>query len=238
MSADKKAAPRVAVFTMTRDRIGYTKRTFRSMADTSAGHPYDHWVFDQGSTDGTVDWLKESVALGNIMSYSAWGENVGLHVGMNRAHRALLDAGYDYIMKVDNDAEFKTKHWLRKLLRAQSSLGNRSVVSPRIVGLSNPVIPFAKKRIGGFRVSFMSIIGGICRLMPRDAIEDFEFCERLPLAHGGDAWFADYCKRENIPLVYIEDIRVRHMDSTQRQELDNPDYFNRKFFESYIPYGI
>lgn len=230
--------PKVAIFTMTRDRLEYTKRTLRSMRENRPGLAYDHWFFDNGSTDGTIGYLAQLRDIGRIYVIESFSENRGLHVSMNYAHRVLLDAGYRYIMKVDNDVEFKTKHWLRKLVRAQKCLAPGSVVSPKVEGLDHPPEPFARRRIDGWSVQFLDIIGGITRLMPRESIKDFKFNERMPLSWGGDLTFANHCERNIIPMAYITDIRVRHMDSTAGQEAANPEYMRRKEYEAYIPYGL
>ena len=230
--------PRIAVFTMTRDRLDYTKRTLDSMRQSRPGHTYDHWFFDNGSTDGTVEYLETLLRDKRIKSLTASATNQGLHRTMNLAHDLLLGLKYDFIMKVDNDVEFKTRHWLKKLIRAQKCLAPGSVVSPKVEGLNHPPEPFARRNIDGWSVQFLDIIGGITRLMPRKSIADFEFNERMPLSWGGDATFANHCERNIIPMAYVTDIRVRHMDGTKGQESHNPDYFKRKEYEAYISYGL
>ena len=50
---------KIAVYTLTRDRIEYTKECF-AMLESKAGIEYDHYIVDNGSQDGTVEWLKEN----------------------------------------------------------------------------------------------------------------------------------------------------------------------------------
>jgi GT2 family glycosyltransferase len=47
---------RIAVVTLTRDRLEYTKHCFETLR-VNAGCDYDHFVLDQGSGDGTAEWL-------------------------------------------------------------------------------------------------------------------------------------------------------------------------------------
>lgn len=55
----KKEPPKVAVFSLTYDRLAYTKECFDSMYKT-AGYPIDvHVIVDNGSKDGTIEWVKE-----------------------------------------------------------------------------------------------------------------------------------------------------------------------------------
>jgi len=230
--------PKVAIYTFTRDRLDYTKRTLDSMRDTRPGHAYDHWIFDQGSEDGTQEYIKAKIAHGRLFDLTEFGHNLGLHVGKNTAHDQLLTAGYDFIMKVDNDIEFKTQHWLRKLLAAYRALGNDAVISPRIKGLNNPPQSWADKRVGKFNFAFVSILGGATRFTTRKTIESFRYNERMPMAMGAASTFANHCMAFNIPLAYCEDIIVRHMDTTKGQEEANPDYFDRSAMERIIPYGL
>ncbi len=47
---------RIAVLTLTRDRLDYTQHCFQTLQEF-AGCDFDHYVLDQGSTDDTVDCL-------------------------------------------------------------------------------------------------------------------------------------------------------------------------------------
>lgn len=226
---------KVGIFTLTRDRLAMTQATLASMRSCRPAYAYDHWFFDQGSTDGTVEWLEKDGRAHKVISF---GENKGLHVAMNIAHAALIGAGYDLVMKVDNDIEFKTSKWLKKLVRAQRLLAPGSVVSPKVENLRFPPEVFARKRIGDFTFSFLDIIGGATRLMPKESIEDFMFNERMPLAWGGDATFANHCARRTIPMAYVEEVRVRHMLDDDAQREAHPDYMKRKDFEAHIPYPL
>jgi hypothetical protein len=117
-------------------------------------------------------------------------------------------------------------------------LAKGSIVGAHIENLEYPPEPFATKRIGGFTMQFLDIIGGQVRLMPRKSIEGFRFNERMPLAWGGDATFANYCERNTIPMVRVGEIRAKHMMTDPEQTKHSPAYMKRRVFEAYIPYGI
>jgi GT2 family glycosyltransferase len=73
---------KIAIYTLTRDRIEYTKKCFQSLQE-NAGYSYDHYIIDNGSKDGTADWLKE----GNYTKVIYNPENVGISNGSNQALR-------------------------------------------------------------------------------------------------------------------------------------------------------
>src|SRR5512134_1510981 len=92
---------RVAVLTLTRDRLEYMQHCFASLRH-NAGCDYDHFVLDQGSTDGTQRWLMNGVYAGLSLLH----ENIGI----SRGHNKLLDmiqvvGTYDVYVTFDNDCE-------------------------------------------------------------------------------------------------------------------------------------
>ena len=229
---------RVAVFTLTRDRLDYTQRTFASMRERRPDHAYDHYVWDMGSTDGTAEWLADQQDAGRIKGWVLCGKNLGQHVGSNRAHDWLIGQGYDYLLRVDNDCEFKTDRWLKKLVRAQRALGAAAIVAPRVRGLDHPPAPIAVLQKDGLNFTFVQILGGICRLMSAKALEGFRFEERMPLAIGEAQALGEHCRTRIIPMAYVEDVVVRHMETTQGQIAADPAYHERSFYERHIPYGL
>lgn len=235
--------PKVAIVTLTRDRLVSTRNTFESMRQARPGHKYHHYVYDQGSTDGTEQWLCDMHEAGRLHSVTRWGENVGISVGFNRAFNALKDS-YDFIMSVDNDCEFKTKHWLKKLLNAHKALSKkdaRTIIAPRVKNLQNVPSTYAIHAEGGFRFSFVEILGGICRLIPVGALtcgDGFTFEERLPKAFGQDQYLAKWCRTNIIPMAYVENVLVRHMQTDADQQIHIPEYYGRKQYELYVPYGL
>jgi len=49
---------KIAIYTLTRDRLQYTQDCFSSLWQ-NAGMPFDHYIVDNGSEDGTVEWLMQ-----------------------------------------------------------------------------------------------------------------------------------------------------------------------------------
>ena len=66
---------KIAIYTLTRDRLLYTKQTFVSLWE-HAGYPFDHFIVDNGSTDGTPEWLTENA--GRFRALLLQPENPGI----------------------------------------------------------------------------------------------------------------------------------------------------------------
>ena len=126
--------PRVAVFSLTYDRLSETTVSFGSLQNT-ANYPFTHIVVDNGSSDGTVNWLKE-YSKDKDVQLIINADNKGISVASNQAVDWAMDQKYDIIVKVDNDAIFKTKGWLNKMVRIWK--GNRKLaLSCYISGLED-----------------------------------------------------------------------------------------------------
>lgn len=233
--------PKIAIFTLCRDRLEYTKKTFEEMRKT-AGIKFDHFVLNNGSTDDTDKWLKENEKLFKKVIYSP--DNKGIWVGINILLRETnFFEGYEFVCKVDNDVEFfndsRSKDWLLKLYKiSMSALGEEWILSPYIGGLG--------RRTGGAprtgidliqrqKISTSMHVGGICLFTPQKAYSEF-MPETMAISMGWDVFFCSKLRGQSYRCGYIEDIIIKHRDGTVGQEEKNKDYYNRKVYESKIAY--
>lgn len=221
----------IAVYTITRDRLDYTKKSFDSLA-TKAGTTYDHYVWDNGSTDGTADWLRDQDGLrvygGDL--------NVGQHVAANVMLKEIRAKSYDYIVRFDNDCYIRTKRILSRMVEASRVLEDKTILSPDIIGLKHPVERFAYKDEGKYNFGFVEILGGICRLHPTKLWGDFTFDVRHPMGIGDASQVSKWAVANNVPMAYVENLKVTHGKSTRDQERDIPDYFNDHYSLQRYPY--
>lgn len=83
---------KVAVFSITYDRLEYTKKSFESLNKT-AGYKFDHFIVDNGSADGTQAWLS-SYAVDTRHQYvqTIWNkDNKGISIASNQAIDLIKD---------------------------------------------------------------------------------------------------------------------------------------------------
>jgi len=91
---------KIAIYTLTRDRLEYTEHCFASLKAQSWGYPYDHFVFDNGSQDGTVDWLRNEY---KPFFLARDDYNKGISLASNILLSEIFHGNYDLIIKMDND---------------------------------------------------------------------------------------------------------------------------------------
>ena len=213
---------KVAIFTLTMDRIDYTKKMYKTMKD-KAGYNFDWFVVDNGSDDGTQYWLDGKAKT----KYNK--KNVGISKGSNQALDMIGD-NYELIIKVDNDCEFITDNWLVELVNFYQSQRN-FVLSPRVEGLrDNPGgVPRTQYvYVGEHFLGLAPHLGGICEVAPAKIYKNFRWEDKDFLHGDQDYVFSQYAVNNGFILAYHENIIVEHIDSTSGQANKYPEYEEAK----------
>ena len=102
---------RTAVIMLTYNRKHYTEKTLLNYErQLSSERCFDFYLYDNGSADGTAEFLKSYS--GSLKIQTTFGDR---NIGIAEATKWLLrekcfDRGYDYIVKVDDD-EFLPEDW-------------------------------------------------------------------------------------------------------------------------------
>ena len=200
----------IAVFTLTRERLYYTKTCF-DLLNRKAGMDFKHIVIDNGSKDGTVEWLKEYNAYRKVYL----PENKGLKYGVNLAFEIIKEIkDIDFILKFDNDCEVLTEGFLRELVEAYNLIGGKVLLSPYVKGIVNQVKRTRYVKIGEYTYGNVGHLGGICLFMPREFLEEigWEIKAKLPYARGVDSYLSSKARKLGYNLFYVENIFVKHIE--------------------------
>lgn len=227
-----------AIFSLTRDRLAYTKTCFASLRE-KAGLQFDHYVIDNGSEDGTYDWLLDEYKPYRVVGFNA---NMGISIASNSAvNRILVDTpaseiASTLIIKTDNDCKVITPNILAAFASIYSETeAERWVLSPRVEGINNQPKRVREHSIAGWRIGVTAIVGGLFQVVPasiyREFMADGGFDEKLPRGWGQDDWLCDWLARNSYAKGYVEDLGVEHYLGTTGQHLDMPSYTERKWSE-------
>lgn len=217
---------RIAVLSLTRDRLAYTKHCFETL-NKRAGCRFGHFVLDQGSTDGTLQWLSE-VYRPTALVVSP--ENIGIHKGWNRLLSEAEDHGeYDAFVTFDNDCEVLERGTLRRVCRV--AVENRAVLSPTVLGLKNPPVPTSFVTMSNEPVGLFPTPGGIFRCLPAAFTHQFSFDTRMPIWGGDEQHVGRQALLRGFRIGYLMDWHVNHYETTVGQEATYPEYFERKYAE-------
>jgi len=224
----EKPLPKVAIFTLTMNRLEYTKVMYESLR--KSGYPFDWYVIDQGSTDETVSWLTS--LKDKTIHLTQLKENIGISKGSNLALNQIGDK-YDFVLKIDNDAELLTNDWLLKLLRIFEAHW-QIILSPYVEGLEENIggsPRLAYRQLRSHLVGVTPHIGGLFVMAHKSAYKDFRWDEKDFLHGMQDLVFSREIQKKGYLVAYVEDMRVAHQKGTLGQKKEYPEYFKHRVYE-------
>jgi GT2 family glycosyltransferase len=195
---------KVAAVTITYNRLDLTKRTVESFYDKTS---VDCHVFiDNGSTDGTQEYLKD-------FNHILLEKNYGIAYAFKQAVLQLSD--YDYILKLDNDVETVTPDIVGKMLKFYEINGQNFILSPVDLNIDKGFSPavFGERTLNGYKARFTTHTGGAFQLAPTG------ICKRLCIEYKhlscGDFMIGQYYRRHAYKPTYLIDLEMKHIGINQ-----------------------
>lgn len=123
----------VSVVTLTHNKLAWTRRCVGSLLGTT-WRPWELVVVDNGSTDGTADWLREfrseAGRAGVAVSLLLNARNVGCSTARNQGVAA---ARGERIVFVDNDVALRSRGWLERLSEPFARDARVGMTGPKLV---------------------------------------------------------------------------------------------------------
>lgn len=201
---------KVAAITITYNRLELTKKTVESFnSKTSVDF---HLFIDNGSTDGTQEYLKDKY---NILLE----KNYGIAYAFREAVNTLK--GFDYILKLDNDVETVTPDMINLMLAFYHLNGINYVCSPVDLNLDKSFAPavFGHEDKNGYNAEFTTHTGGAFQLIP------YSICQRLCIEFNhlkcGDYMIGKYFRRHGYRPTYLKDLQMKHIGINQSTPTQN-----------------
>lgn len=223
----------IAVYSLTRERKAYVEISFASLKE-KAGYPYKHWVFENGSQDGTHEWVILNCEPSRTFMAAT---NQGISIASNICVKAILAMDNpDLVIKMDSDCQVITPNILASFARIyEDPEAQRWVLAPRVQGIVNQPRRVRTHQLAGHEIGVTAIVGGIFHVVPtkiyREFMQDGGYDEGLPLAALQDDQFCEWLRAHGYQKGYVEDLECAHIDGTAGQAAKYPEYFQRKWRE-------
>lgn len=195
---------KVAAVTITFNRLELTKRTIESFySKTSVDY---HLFIDNGSTDGTAEWITQ-------FDHILLGKNYGIAYALATAVKAL--SGYDFILKLDNDIEVVTEDVVNKMLAFHEKVKDNFVCSPVDEMIDPAFYPsiLSKTKIAGYNIQITSHTGGAFQLMPEKICR--MLCDDYRHLAKGDYMIGHYYRMKGYKPAYLTDLSIKHIGLNQ-----------------------
>jgi len=226
---------KIAMYSLTRDRLEYTKKCFEILWG-KAGIEFDHYIIDNGSDDGTQDWLHANSHHFKQIVFN--DKNYGISIASNQALASIFtNHSYDYVVKFDNDCEIVTPNCLKLAIDAMEEvkiLKHKFVASPIVNGIHNQPKQVGNVKTTNFTFWRVGIIGGLFHIVPGLLYSKWKYPTNLPKAWGQDDRFCEWAFKNGYRFGYIEELVVNHYETTGGQAKRFPEYFIRKRKEEII----
>lgn len=123
----------VSVIILTHNQLEHTKLCLQSIEQHTA-EPHEIIIVDNGSTDGTLDYLSEYVHRCSNVRVVSNRENLGFAAGNNQG---LALATGDYVLLLNNDTVV-TDGWLTRMLSVFDRFPETGIVGPVTNYISGP----------------------------------------------------------------------------------------------------
>lgn len=194
---------KVAAITITFNRLDLTKRMIESFySKTNVDY---HLFVDNGSTDGTQEWIKQ-------FNHIRLDKNYGIAYAFVCGVNALGE--YDYILKLDNDIEIITDGIIKRMLLFFYQ-NNHFVASPTDLLLDKNFAPrsFGKEKRNGFNIEYVTHTGGAFQMMPIDAAK--LLVRQYKALAMGDYAIGQFLKGRGYKPVYLRDLEMKHTGLNQ-----------------------
>ena len=190
----------VAAITITYNRLELTKRTIDSFySKTSVDY---HLFIDNGSTDGTQEYLKDK--FDHIFLDANYGITEAFCLAVSKLE------GYDYILKLDNDVETVTEDIIAKMVLFLEKQQNYAI-SPVDLNLLPNFKPVTLRKFmkDGYKVEVSSHTGGAFQLARTDIVK--RLCKDKRHFKKGDYMIGHWYRRNNILPAYLTDLEMKHI---------------------------
>jgi O-antigen biosynthesis protein len=122
-----------SIVILTFNQLKYTKECVESIRKHTP-EPHEVIFVDNGSTDGTVKWLKKLVGENSNYSLIENGKNLGFAKGCNQGIEA---SSGEYILLLNNDVVV-TQDWLSGMLECLNNAADIGIVGPMTNSISGP----------------------------------------------------------------------------------------------------
>ncbi|WP_410511872.1 bifunctional glycosyltransferase family 2 protein/class I SAM-dependent methyltransferase [Paenibacillus sp. BR2-3] len=222
---------KTSIVILTRNNLTYTKLCLESIRRYTQEGSYELIIVDNGSTDGTVEWLKEQPDLHVLYNK----ENLGFPKGCNQGMAAATG---DYMLLLNNDT-IVTVNWLDQLLnclRSDERIGAVGPVTNAAAYYTAIPVPYRTlEELDLFAGEYNKAdpakweerikLIGYCLLMKREVFEKVGWLdERFSPGNYEDE---DYCLRirfAGYKLMLCKDTFIQHFGSASFNE--NPSSFS------------
>ncbi|WP_017317709.1 O-linked N-acetylglucosamine transferase family protein [Mastigocladopsis repens] len=201
---------------VTFNRLEFTKQAIASIVKYTS-FPHVITVVDNGSQDGTQEYLKKLIQTEIIKNIVLLERNIGVAKASNLAW--LQEPNALYYLKYDNDIVIQKNNWLFTLVSVIDAVPEVGVIGYNFEPISYPLQVVGNHRI---RIKEEGNIGGACFLIPKRTQDILGYwCEEYGLYGFEDVDYSLRVKLAGLLNAYMEDEKIGiHLPAGRAAKID------------------
>ncbi len=206
---------RASVVIVTYNRIAMLRECMESVLANTGDIEHEIIVWDNASTDGTGEYLRELAETHPHLSIVTSEMNVGL----NGVALGTQRASGDYIVKMDDDVVEVPPGWLAEMIRSFERVPGAGFLATNVVqdeatqGGKPPDDLYAAIDYGEGVVIEHGPAGGWCNITSRAVVDRIGGFKEIPgrIFFSEDGEFARRCLLSGLHIGIIRNVTVRHL---------------------------
>jgi len=203
LSCNYRAFGSIAIVIPVLNNLDFTKKVLSGIKCMK--NPVTVILIDDGSTDGTQEFMLGMVKQRYPLIYHRHNTNLGVNKSWNEGVRIARSIGAEYIAIINNDLEL-SRDWEIPMLK---------MLEDKSIGVVSPYSTHGEKlpKQWGASASINPLgfdILGCCFMFRSDLIASIGYIPETLHTYYGDNWFSEQTKAAGMQVVYCPDSLVHH----------------------------
>lgn len=214
-----------SIVIVTCNRLDFTRQTIESVLHHTTYPDYEVIVLDNGSSDGTPDYLRSIQSHSSISSITYFKHNLGKGKAANVGFQ--ISQG-EFIIGLDDDV-IVPQNWLKKMIDALRTVPGVGWLCMNFDNIPEGFFRHEYERtFGSVRIQVPPIVGGQCVAMPRTTYEKLGGYIESSFYGGIDGEYNARARRSGLATGYVIDVVGHHLGGTLKEVELYPDYYKYK----------
>jgi O-antigen/teichoic acid export membrane protein/GT2 family glycosyltransferase len=211
---EKYDSEKVSLFIVTHNRIGMIQKCVSALIPTLKDVNYELIIWDNGSTDGTAEYLKSIQDIENV-KIILHDENIGINA---KGRAAELCKGA-YITGIDDDVTFFPDNWIQEMVKAYKTIPKMGYLSTNVVrdettnGAKPPEDMYFTQNYESGKIKLqIGPVGGWCFMISREVYNKVGKFQQIDnrIFFNEDGNYVYRTLRKGYKCGILEDVRVYH----------------------------
>lgn len=216
-----------SIVIVTCNRLNFTRQTLESIF-AHTDYPYELIILDNGSKDGTVEYLKSIQDHPQISQIIYFPNNLGKPGAAN--HGFALSKG-DFVIGLDDDL-FVPPGWLSVVVEAIRTIPQLGWFAINLENFSNQpgyFRPEYERRFGAFVIQETPGVAGFCVAMSRSTYQLLGGYTEGSFYGIEDSDLLNRCRARGLLVGYLMNVVGIHYGGTDYENALYPDYMEYKY---------